>query len=157
MQRTDERETGEVDVEHLLDDPGEESGERQSSGQSGLRDRLPSPRVPSPRSILLSAALVAAAFVVASFLLPFGVVGGLAGVVAAGFALGLVGRGRYPELALAGAFVGGAGAVLGNLFLSLVGNVAVPMVAVGAGAGVGAAVLGHYLGRDLRAGLTREL
>jgi len=47
-------------------------------------------------------------------------------------------------------------ALLGNVVLALVGAGA-PLVTVGIGGGVLAAVLGHYFGRDLRVGLTREV
>jgi Na+/citrate or Na+/malate symporter len=57
---------------------------------------------------------------------------------------------------LAGAVVGAILGVLGNLVLA-VATLGVPVAATAAGAGAFAAVVGHYFGRDLRDGLTREL
>ncbi|PSQ90465.1 MAG: hypothetical protein BRD30_04700 [Bacteroidetes bacterium QH_2_63_10] len=65
-------------------------------------------------------------------------------------------RRHYTESTLAGAAVGGVLALLGNLVLSLTG-IGVPLIAVGAVGGGLAGLIGHYLGRDLRDGLTREV
>jgi hypothetical protein len=86
-----------------------------------------------------------------------GFAGELLGVAVAGCLYGLVADSRhYLELALAGALVGGGFSLLSNLVLTLLGA-GIPLVAVGVLGGAVAGVVGHYLGRDLRDGLTREL
>jgi hypothetical protein len=83
--------------------------------------------------------------------------GGLLGLFVGAFLLGLRGgRRAYLEVAAAGAVAAGVATMLTQLLVAVaVGPV--PVAAVGAGAGLLAAVGGHYFGRDLRAGLTREL
>jgi energy-converting hydrogenase Eha subunit A len=82
----------------------------------------------------------------------------LVGVFLGAFALGL-GRSKrsYLEASLAGTGTAVVAALTQFLLLSVVGDLGVPLAAAGAGAGLGAAVVGHYLGRDLRNGLTRDL
>lgn len=87
---------------------------------------------------------------------PPGSVTGLASVFVAGFALGVAGWRRYLEVALAGATAAAVGTVVLNpLMWAVSGTGAVTLL--GAGSGTVAAVLGHYFGRDLREGLTREV
>jgi hypothetical protein len=142
----------------------EERREAESS-TGGLRSRLPSLSRPSAPTVLtprgLGLALVAT---VAGFLLAgaipvvgslLGGVAGLLGIGVAGFLLGTLGKGRYLELALSGAATGAAAFFLDRLLLSVVGGFALPLTLVGGGAGLLAAVLGLYFGRDLRDGLTR--
>jgi len=96
---------------------------------------------------------------VAGAVVPFipGNVAGLLGVFAAGFLLGAVDDDRhYLEVGLASAFAGVLTAVLGNLVLTVAG-LGVPILAAGATASGVLGLLGHYVGRDLRDGLTREL
>jgi hypothetical protein len=89
--------------------------------------------------------------------LPFGIVGNLVGIFVAAFAYGTAtSTRRYVEFGLSGGVIGGGMALLGNLALSLVGP-GLPLVAVGFAAGALAGGLGHYFGRDLRDGLTRDL
>lgn len=171
MQRTDERDRDTVDVEALLEeDAGDSGGSRSRSRERGLRGRVGErlrpdlPRVFSPQGFLVALALVVGGLLAGQAALdavgPAGATavntaGGLLGVVAAGFALGLVGRRRYLEVALAGGVAAGVSVVLNWLVLSILSAFAAPTV--GAGAGALAAVVGHYLGRDLRDGLTRDL
>jgi hypothetical protein len=111
----------------------------------------------SPTAVLVAVVLsVLGTLLVGSIpLLGFG--GELLGVAVAGFLYGLVANARhYLELALAGALVGGGFALLGNLVLTLLGA-GIPLVAVGVVGGAVAGVVGHYFGRDLRDGLTREI
>ncbi|MFB6206711.1 MAG: hypothetical protein ABEJ05_09330 [Haloglomus sp.] len=179
MSRSDETEyDSDVDIDALLDEGApsdrQQAGERtadegvesEASGETtgGLRSRLPSPSLPSlpgPEFTLrgLGVAFVACvvAFVAAGVVVPVGGIAGLVGVFVAGFVLGLVGRGRYLELALAGASTAAVGALLDQLLLATLANVAVPLAAVGGTAGLFAAVLGCYFGRDLRGGLTRSV
>jgi len=134
------------------------SGDVSEAGESSrLRDRL-RPGV-SLRSVLFALlATVAGAALVG--LVPFlpQSVAALAGVFVGTFALGLLrGRRAYLESATAGATVGLAAALSQFLFVSVVGGFGVPLSAAGAGAGLLAGLVGHYFGRDLRDGLTREL
>jgi hypothetical protein len=178
MSRSDAGEAeydSEVDIDALLDE-GERSrrsGETDADAEpaadaatgerAGVRDRVRSrlPSRPSPvftaRGFGLSVAACVVGFLVAGTLVPLGGVAGLIGVLVAGFLLGMVGRRRYLELAAAGAVTAAAGALLSRLVLAAAGDLAVPLVAVGGTAGLAAAVAGHYLGRDLRDGLTRSL
>lgn len=124
---------------------------------SGLRDRL-RPGV-SLRSFLFALVLTVAgtALVGAIPFLPQSVAA-LSGVFLGAFALGLLrGRRAYLESAVAGAAVGLAAALSQFLFVSVVGGFGIPLAAVGGGAGLLVGVIGHYFGRDLRDGLTREL
>lgn len=125
--------------------------------RAGLRERAA--RVFSPRFFLVALALAAAGLLVGRTVVPlFGGLGGLVGVVAAGALAGLRGgTARYLETGVAGAAAAGAGTLLDYLLLSVAGGIGVPIAAVGLGAGFVAAVLGYYLARDLRAGLTAEL
>jgi len=94
-----------------------------------------------------------------------GTIGSVAGVFAATFVLGiLAGNARYLETGLAGGMVVGV-----NFALSLLTSAALPIgidffqqyglafggLGVVLGAGLG--IAGHYFGRDLRDGLTREI
>lgn len=178
MSRSSETEyDSEVDIEGLLAD--EPAADRQESddgraaerddGQAeepggGLGSRLPSLSIPSPslplprftlRGVALSLIVCVAAFLAAGVVVPLGGLAGLVGVFVAAFALGLIGRGYYLELAVAGAGTAAVGALLDQLLLATVADIAVPLTVVGGTAGLLAAVLGCYFGRDLRDGLTQ--
>lgn len=156
----------EVDSGTAREPSRDDRSDESPSDRRGLRSRL-GRLVPSPslgglfsiRAFLVAVALSVGGMLVAS-LVPFlpGVVASLLGIVIAGFLLG-VGRDQraYLETCLAGAGVAGVATLLDYLLLSVVGNVGVPMAAIGGGAGFLAALVGHYLGRDLRSGLTREV
>lgn len=113
------------------------------------------------RPFLLALALSTVGLVVGGSVPVVGVVGRFVGIAVAGFVLALVGpTRRYAEAGLAGALVAGLGFVLSALVTPLfpvVAEYGVRIAGVGTTAGLVAALLGHYLGRDLRAGLTREL
>lgn len=162
MQRTDERdpETEVEDVDRGFDRDHADAGRGSpsSSGSRGVRTRLRerAHRVFSVRAFLVALVLAVVTLLVANAVVPLGGVAGLAGVFAAGFALGLAGWRRYVEVALAGAAAAAVGAVLSHLVISVLAGIA-PATILGAGSGLLAAVVGHYLGRDLRDGLTREL
>jgi hypothetical protein len=151
--------------------PGERDGEREAD-RGGLRARLSGllsrPSLGSPVSMrgvfslraFLLALVLAVGGALVTGLVPFlsGALAAVVGVVVAGFGLGLLREQRaYTEVALAGAAFAGVATLLDFLLWSVVGGLGVPVTAIGFGAGVIAGVLGHYLGRDLRAGLTREL
>ena len=94
-----------------------------------------------------------------------GTIGTAGGVFVAAFLLGLVlSARRYVETGIAGAAAGAASAVtsvLGVGFLPIgidyLSQWGLPLVAVGGGVGLALALLGHYFGRDLRAGLSRDV
>jgi hypothetical protein len=122
----------------------------------GLRTRAVDRSSDAARGLLFSFLGATVLWVVATAILPGGSLAGFVGLLAAGFGFGLLGRRRYVELGLAGGVVGAGASLLDFLTLSLLG--AGPLViAAGAGVGLLAAVVGHYFGRDLRDGLSRDL
>ena len=119
----------------------------------------------SLKTFLLSAVLIAVG-VVGGGAIPFvGTLGSLGGLFVATFGIGLVAsERRYLETALAG------GGIVGLSFAASLLTTGVLPVGirffreyglafggVGVGLGVVVALLGHYLGRDLRDGLTQEI
>ncbi|PSQ44548.1 hypothetical protein BRD17_03630 [Halobacteriales archaeon SW_7_68_16] len=107
----------------------------------------------SPRSFLgVSIVLLLGATI--GSILPTGV-GTALGMVVGGFLIGLLGeRRRYVETAVSGVAVGGLLSIA-DLRLLVIGGV--PLLALGAGIGFAAALIGVYFGRDLRTGLTRDI
>lgn len=145
-----------LDVDVAEDPVGEPTTD---DGGGGFRTKLRAGagKIVSARALVLALLVVAVTAVLAEGLVPLGIVGNLLGIFVAAFVYGtLSGAGRYLELGLAGGVVGGGLAFVGNLVISLFGP-GVPLVAVGFAAGGVAGVLGHYFGRDLRDGLTREV
>lgn len=106
-------------------------------------------------SFLLALALSTAGVLAGNAVPLVGNVAGIVGVGIAAAVLGLAGRHAYLEAAAAGFIAAGVATLLDFLVVSLVAGPTV--VAVGTGAGALAATVGHYFGRDLRAGLTRDL
>ncbi|SEO66962.1 hypothetical protein SAMN04487948_10483 [Halogranum amylolyticum] len=94
-----------------------------------------------------------------------GIVGRFVGLFGAGFLVGLVAtHRRYLEVGAAGGVASGLGIVLstlGSAFLPVAADLlarhGVALAGGGAVAGVLVALLGHYFGRDLRDGLTRDV
>lgn len=174
MQRSkDGTERDPIDPAALLDDESERGdadagrtgsgGDAESRGR--IRGRLPTAPTVSARSFLLVLALLLAGTFVGGAVPVVGSVGRFLGVFVAAFAIGAVGsRSRYLEVGLAGALASGAAFVLGTL-TSVFAPVAVNVLAdyglaiagVGVASGLLASLLGHYFGRDLRDGLTREI
>lgn len=113
-------------------------------------------RVFSPRTFLLALAATGGGLLLVGSLLPLGTLGGVAGVLAGAFLFGLLRRG-YVETTVAGGVAAGVGTLLDVLVVSVLGGVGVPVAVLGVGAGAAAGLIGHYFGRDLRAGLTRDL
>lgn len=113
-----------------------------------------------PTSAGISAVLVFAG-AMAGGLIPIPFVGGLArllGVGVAAFAHGVgASDSRYLETLVASGVVGFLFALITtNMFLTLSG-IGVPILAVSTIATMLVALLGHYFGRDLRAGLTADV
>lgn len=151
----------EVDTDLDVDIPGETVDESPSEASRAARTRARirkgAGKVISGRAFLLSLVLTLGGLVLIGGFLPLGTIGDLLGILVAAFLYGSVTDvNRYVELGLAGGLVGGGSALVGNLVLSLIGPGA-PIVIFGAIAGGLAGVLGHYFGRDLRDGLTRDI
>lgn len=109
----------------------------------------------SPKAAVAIAATLAAGMVGAGMVVP--IAGRLVGLFAASFLLGLVlSRRYYLEVTAAGVVVGGVAALVNHAVLAIAGSVTA-VATVGVTAGVLAALVGYYLGRDLRGGLTAEL
>jgi len=126
---------------------------------SRLRDRLASPfsGLFSVRVFLFVLAMTLVTMTLVGTVVPLGGLAGFVGIATAGFGVGLVdSRRRYLEFGLAGGLAAGLGTLLDHLVLSALG-LGVPLLALGVGAGSLAGVVGHYFGRDLRDGLTRDL
>jgi hypothetical protein len=82
----------------------------------------------------------------------------LVGILLGGFVYGLLAsERRYAELGLAGAVSGGATAVLSLLPQLAAGLDGTRLFAIAGGVGLVLALVGHYFGRDLRSGLTKNL
>jgi len=164
---------GEVESGGTVAETGRESTEESGSG-GGLLSAIPSPSlpslsVPSPSlpavgdlfsgrtfAIAMIAALVG--FGGGSFFLPLGPIGGALGLAVVAFLFGLVSpRRAYLEMGLASTLLGGAVGVLSNVTVAAATGRGVPIFAVGAVVGLLAALVGVYLGRDLRAGLTEKV
>jgi len=155
-----------VDDPLLADDPvgpdvdagatGSVDPEAATAGDS-LRARLATPfsELFSLRLFLVVVALTAVCLVLGSVVVSLPGAG-LAGIAVAAFAVG-VGHEhrRYLELLVAGLLVAGVATLFEYALIALVSGAA--PVALGAAVGGIAALAGHYFGRDLRAGLTRDL
>lgn len=147
----------------------EESSETSSGGR--FSRFVPSVRLFSPRdfavALLLSFVGVVAGGMFGGVIpLPLvGSVGGLVGLFVVAFAIGLVrSRRQYLEVGVAGALAATATFLLSTLssaFLpvgvSVLQDYGVTIAGVGVGAGLLVALVGHYFGRDLRAGLTKDV
>jgi hypothetical protein len=185
MQRSSERDESErVDPDSFLDDDsgrdtfgtaGETSGsdraERDAAtGDSRFGRLLPSRPRPlrgsfSVRSFLIVLALSIAGVVAGGSIPLVGSIGQFLGLFLVAFVVGAVGsRRRYLEVGLAGAVAAGLAFVLGTLTsvfapvaVQVLADYGVAIVGVGTGAGLLASLAGHYFGRDLRDGLTREV
>ena len=158
-ERTRERSTG-VDLDALSElDEGDRYGDAptEAGGRlDRLRERLGS--LFSLRSFLFGLITTVVGAVAFGLVIPFfGSVAALGGVFAVAFAFGaLGGRRRYLELGLAGAATAAIGTLTEFLVVTLVGGSQL-LVVFGAGSGLLAALAGHYFGRDLRSGMTREV
>jgi len=117
----------------------------------------------APKAFLLALALAVAGVVVGGAVPVVGAVARYGGLLAAGFALGLIsGPRRYVEAGAAGGLAAGAGFLLSALsslpwLAAVSAEVGVAVAGVGVSVGALCTLAGHYFGRDLRAGLTREV
>ncbi|MFB6202832.1 MAG: hypothetical protein ABEI98_12595 [Halorhabdus sp.] len=135
----------------------ERPGEATPTGRL-TRLRRTARSVFSVRSFLLSTvATVVGAVAVGAAIPFFGSLAALGGVFAAAFVVGLVGdRRRYLEVGAAGALTAVLGTLTEFFAVALLANGQL-LAAVGAASGLLAALLGHYFGRDMRSGLTRDI
>ncbi len=151
---------GAVDDIDVTDDRLEETARsRESTGGLGLGSRVRegAQTVATGRSLVIALALVTAGWLLLGGILPLGSIGNLLGIAAGTFLYGLGSDTRhFTETTVAGVLAGGVSVLLGNLALSATGA-GVPLAAVGAVGGGLAGLVGHYLGRDLRDGLTRDV
>jgi len=175
MQPSKEREAsddGADDLESLLDETfaedetGAEPADSATESGAGQRRIGKSGRWFSAKAFALSLVAVAVGvFTGGAIPLIGGTVGVAAGVFLAAFLVGLVfSQRRYVETGLAGAAGGATVAVtnvLGIGFLPIgidyLQQWGLALLAVGGGVGLALALLGHYFGRDLRAGLTADI
>jgi len=141
----------------LTSDDADDTG--SSGSRFGLRRRVS--RLFAPRVFLLAIVLSVVGLVAGGAVPVVGYLGRFVGIALAGFVLAFaVSARRYVEAGLAGALAAGLGFVLGTLNSALfpvIADYGVQVAGIGTTAGLLAALLGHYLGRDLRAGLTKEL
>ncbi len=84
-------------------------------------------------------------------------IGGPVGLLAGGALLGGLSKTSYPLTGIIGAVFGALSVLLGNIPVAVAADAGVELALVGAGVGLAIAVLGLYLGRDFKAGLTKEL
>ncbi|QSG10098.1 hypothetical protein [Halapricum desulfuricans] len=152
-------EVGDVDLDAIMNEQADTTDESDTSG--GIRGRI-GRRVGSVFSIrtfgLALVLTIGLAFVV-SAVVPFvpDNLTGLVGVFLGGGAIGLASDARrYLEVGAAALMAGALTVLLSNFTIAVFGP-GVPLVALGAGSSGVAGLLGHYVGRDLRAGLTREI
>ncbi|MGQ3329496.1 MULTISPECIES: hypothetical protein [Halorubrum] len=145
-------------------DTGSDSGSSEGRGPAGRVGM--DGRWFSAKSFAVALAAVAlGVFAGGAIPLIGGTIGSAAGVFLAAFLVGLVfSAGKYVETGLAGVAAGAGTAVtsvLGIGFLPIgidyLSQWGLPLLAVGGGAGLVLALLGHYFGRDLRAGLTADV
>lgn len=148
-----------VDIDTGIDESVERAASEESDASGGVKSRVKgrAGSLVSTTGLVVSLVLSIGGAVLLGAIPLVGTIGEFLGILAAGFIYGLaVETRRYVELAVAGALVGGGFALLGSLTALLLGF-GVPLVAIGVVGGAAAGVVGHYFGRDLRDGLTREL
>ena len=173
MQRSDEREAGEqVDTAELLDDDiGSDAAVRSEPTQEGsssgrIRGMLSGVGPSFSLRSFLVVLVASLAGVIAGGSIPIvGSIGRFLGLFAVAFGAGVIGsRSRYLEVGLAGAVASGTAFLLGTLTsifapvaVRILADYGVAIVGVGTGAGLLVALVGHYFGRDLRDGVTRDV
>lgn len=173
MQRSDESEQSVDDllaeVDRLADEEDSRAeSKRQSSPATSSRSQSVRARLAglfSVRTFLVALVFSVVAVVAGGAVPLLGFVGRLVGLFVVAFAIGLLATDRhYVEVGLAGALASGLGFVVGTFTsaffpfaVRLLSEYGVAIAGVGAGVGALAALAGHYFGRDLRDGFTREV
>jgi hypothetical protein len=145
-----------VDIETSLDGSTDPEQDVDSESEAGaVRSRLGS--IATTRSLGTALVLSILGIVAFSFVPFLSVAGTVLGIATGGFAYGLGSEAqRYVEMAIAGAVAGGGAMLLDNLIVALVASGAT-LLGFSLLAGAAAGLVGHYFGRDLRAGLTADL
>ena len=143
----------------LTSDEADADADDAPAGRFGIGRRFR--RLFRPRTFFLAIVLSVVGLVVCGAVPVVGYLGRFLGIALAAFALAVLSsRRRYVEAGLAGALAAGLGFVLGTLNSALfpvVADYGLEIAGVGTTAGLLAALAGHYLGRDLKVGLTKEL
>lgn len=135
----------------------ERSADRGGSKGLGARVGRRAGRIFSPRVFVVTLIVIVIGLVATSALVPLPF-SGLLGIFLGTFVLGLTsGFGRYVETTVAGAGVVAASTLADYFVVSMLGGFGVPLVAIGALLGGAVGALGTYFGRDLMAGLDREI
>jgi len=144
---------------HRPDIANDDADDTSDGGRRRLGARFR--RLFAPRVFLLALLLSVVGLVAGSLVPIVSYLGRFVGIALAGFVLAfLVSSRRYVEVGLAGALTAGLGFVLGTLnsvLFPVVADYGLQIAGVGTTAGLLAALAGHYFGRDLRAGLTKDL
>ena len=159
QERTRNRSSG-VDIDALTgsDEPdSDRTAESPSSGRlARLKQRAGS--LFSLRWFLVALLTTVLGAVLAGIVIPFfSSLAALGGIFAVGFAFGIFSsRRRYLELGIAGSATAAVGTFTEFLVVALAGQSQL-LAVFGVGSGLLAALLGHYLGRDLRSGMTRDI
>ena len=163
-----------VDIDGLLSDSGGRPGTNETATsarsaeteRTGFRTRLRERRqgLFSPRVFAGALVLALVAGLLGGFVPLIGGFAGLLGVFAVAFVIGLLSSGRhYAETGLAGAAAAGITLLVTTVtslnvaFLPALRDSVPEIGVIGAGAGLLAALVGHYFGRDLREGLTADI
>jgi hypothetical protein len=168
MQRSNEVERSESTLD---DSPSTSAGvdaadtdsETDDGRLAGTRERLG--QLFSVKVFLATLLLAVVGTAVGGAVPVVGFLGRFVGLFATGFVVGLLAsHRRYLEVGAAGGVASGLGfllSTLGSAFLpvaaDLLARYGVAIAGGGAVAGVLVAILGHYFGRDLRDGLTRDV
>lgn len=112
----------------------------------------------SPRRFLVSLVLIAVGLYAAGSLIPILPATGLIGVFVAAFALGVINSEQwYVEIGVASAVASGVSVLSDILLLTIASRFGIGLVVAGVAVSVVVALLGHYFGRDLRGGMTKEI
>lgn len=167
-----------IDDESATDDgpwwrsSDEETGTETAAGTDsqrggGLRARLsrltPSRSLGqyfSPKEFLAAALLLGAGVFVGGTVVPFVTTAGqLLGLFTVAFLIGLLAsKRRYLEVTAGGVTAGVVAALSEYAFYTIIGSASSrTLLAIGAGAGFLATIVGYYFGRDLRDGLARDV
>jgi hypothetical protein len=137
----------------------EATTEGTSDGSSGLRGRAAerARTLFSPRHFAAALLLTVGGLFAASTLVPLPGAGFL-GVFGAAFLFGLAVEGRrYAEPAVAGGVAATASTLLDFAVVAFLGGFGVSLAIAAGALGVVVGAVGTYFGRDLRAGLTRDV
>jgi len=166
-ERTDqlsrEDEVGEVDLDAVMGEQPDvtETTKAETDTSRGIRGRIGRRigSVFSVRTFGIALVLSVTLAFVAGAVIPFipDNVTGLVGIFLAGAVIGAgSGNRHYLEVGAATLMTGALTILLSNFTIAVFGP-GVPLVAVGASTSGIAGLLGHYVGRDFRSGLTRDI